>query len=107
MTVFIPWVDEGADPALAAAGLVGERGHTPVGQLEQDDAERPDVGLEPNLDPRLGNLGQDAVLVPIVGGKRLRAEVVLGAAHEGPRDEIVAGQGVGGEPEVDQLCEQK
>ena len=40
-----------------------------------------------------------------MSGKRLRAEVVLGAAHEGPRDELVAGQGVGGEPEVDQLCD--
>ena len=27
------WVDESADPALAASGLVGERGDTPVGQL--------------------------------------------------------------------------
>ena len=33
MNPIIPWVDEGADPALAAAGLVGERGHAPVGQL--------------------------------------------------------------------------
>ena len=33
MTCVIPWVDEGADPALAAAGLVGERGHTAVRQL--------------------------------------------------------------------------
>ena len=27
------WVDESADPALATSGLVGEGGHTPVGQL--------------------------------------------------------------------------
>ena len=34
-----------------------------IASLEEDDPERPDVGLEPNLDPRLGRLGQDAVLV--------------------------------------------
>ena len=58
-----PWVDEGADPALPSPGLVGERGHASVRQLEEDDPEGPDVRLEPDLDPRLRGLGQDAVLV--------------------------------------------
>ena len=39
----------------------------------------------------------------VISCKRLRAEVVLGAAHECSRDEVVAWQCVGGEPEVDQL----
>ena len=38
-----------------------------MASLEQDDPERPDVGFEPNLDPRLGGLGQDAVLVLVRG----------------------------------------
>ena len=38
-----------------------------MASLEQDDPERPDVGFEPNLDPRLGGLGQDAVLVLVMG----------------------------------------
>ena len=44
-----------------------------MASLEQDDPERPDVGFEPNLDPRLGGLGQDAVLV-LVRGDAIRLE---------------------------------
>ena len=44
-----------------------------MASLEQDDPERPDVGFESNLDPRLGVLGQDAVLV-LVRGDAIRLE---------------------------------
>ena len=57
------------------------------------------------LYPAFSKCWQQSQSHRVVSGKRLRAEVVLGAAHEGPRDELVAGQGVGGEPEVDQLCD--